>query len=430
MPDAGADRLEPQRTRDGAIGRHSHQIPDPVVQSVRRTAIRVVAIALAGSGVLLLATPFLSTFLHLSSPAPLAALALLVALSSGLAVFRAAIWGLGRFISLGLNQVVEAFLRLLAGVILVGSGPGPTGALGAYAFGQAAALALATRGFLRPSPCAGAAPIDNEPPGRQERQGRTPGTSVGRLVNPFADRSRGRNTADSGDLAITRNHKSSDQNPRSWRTWRLGGSTSPGGIGWAALLVNAAFLVMLSADVIAVKHFFPPETAGQYAALSTLGKALFMVTNAFDTALFPAAAAAHAAGSSAGRQLHLALAGIAATVAPSLAIYWLLAEPLVHLLFGERYAAAAPLLGPYGLAIAALALAATLAKYALAFGRATLCGPLLVLAAAELAALAAFHESLEQVVAVLLTVGAVALAGSILVELRAGPALTLPARGR
>lgn len=53
------------------------------------------------------------------------------------------------------------------------------------------------------------------------------------------------------------------------------------------LLQAMAFTSIISMDVILVKHFFNPELAGYYAAMSTLGKIIFFAAQPVSTAVFP-----------------------------------------------------------------------------------------------------------------------------------------------
>ena len=56
-------------------------------------------------------------------------------------------------------------------------------------------------------------------------------------------------------------------------------------------LANTFFGVMTQADVILVKHHFPPGEAGLYASASIMGKAVMYLPTAIIMALFPMVAA-------------------------------------------------------------------------------------------------------------------------------------------
>jgi len=144
---------------------------------------------------------------------------------------------------------------------------------------------------------------------------------------------------------------------------------------------------------------------------------LYLIVSALDTVLFPAAAIAHTAGAQPHRQLALALASVAVVTGPLLAAYWLIPGTIVAIVFGSRYLEVAPLLGRYGAAALMISLAALMARYALALGRTRVRLALPLVALLEVLALTVLHESLDQVVNILLAIGAVALAVSILAGL-------------
>jgi hypothetical protein len=199
-------------------------------------------------------------------------------------------------------------------------------------------------------------------------------------------------------------------------------------ISWPAIVVTGTFIVLLNMDLIVVKHFLPPDVAGQYAAISTLAKALFVITNAFDVVLFPLATAARATGESDREHLRTALLSIGLIVAPILASFFLVGGPLVTVLFGARYADSAPLLFPYALAVTLLGLATLIARYRLAIGRGVPSAALLSTIVAASAAFIGFHETLNQVVSVLLLT-ALASLGVTLAVPQWQPAVARSARG-
>ena len=150
---------------------------------------------------------------------------------------------------------------------------------------------------------------------------------------------------------------------------------------FSTILLTTLLLVLLSnIDVLMAKHFLPADLAGQYGALSTLGKILIYGIGAFITVLLPMVSAAHArdqaqdqahehinekrTGKREGDKiLALSLAIIAAC---SIAIYILFSffpHLIVTLLFGTRYLAVAPYLGTFSIAMACISLATAFINY-------------------------------------------------------------------
>jgi O-antigen/teichoic acid export membrane protein len=318
---------------------------------VRPYAVRVAGVTLAGFAGLALLSSWLSGFLQLSSVSPLIYLALLVAMTNAVGTGRAILLGIHDFGSVGLNQVAEAFIRLVSGLTIAVAGLAATAGYAGYSLGLLVALLLATARIRM----------------RMGHPRSTPGGV-----------------------------------PRASPT-----SVSPSkhaDISWAAIVLTGTFIVLLNMDLIVVKHFLPPDLAGQYAALSTLAKALFVITNAFDVVLFPLATAARASGSNGDAHLRRALFSIGLIVVPVLATYWLAAVPMVSLLFGQRYAGVAPLLFPYALAVALLGVATLIARYRLAVGYRVPSAALLGAIVIASGAFVLFHETLDQVVGVLLVI--------------------------
>jgi O-antigen/teichoic acid export membrane protein len=315
------------------------------------------ALMLAG---LVLLSPWLTGFLQLSSFAPLAFLGVLVAMTNILGAGRAVLLGLHDFVSLAINQVAESLVRLVAAVAIATLGSVAMAGLGGYSVGLLAALFLI--GW------------------------RLPAAAVVRLIVPWWQSSL--NAANKRAL----------------------GASHERDISWSAIIVTGTFIVLLNIDLVVVKHFLLPDQAGQYAAISTLAKGLFVITNAFDIVLFPAAAAARSAGGNELGHLRRAVLSVGAIVVPILAVYWLIGGPLVNLFFGPRYVGVASLLGPYGVAITFLGLSTLLARYRLAIGRAIPSAALVGVVFAAAAAFLVFHDTLAQVVGVLMVTAAVTLA--------------------
>jgi O-antigen/teichoic acid export membrane protein len=329
---------------------------------LRPYAIRVASVTVAVIAGVLVLSSWLQSFLQLSSLAPLVFLALLVTFTNVLGTSRAVLLGLHDFASVAANQISEALIRLICATAIAAYGLPAMAGFGGYLLGLSAALCLvAWRVPMRVGP-------------RLAASGPDPDSSAQVVVEAV--------TARTGDPDIS----------------------------WPAIVVTGTFIVLLNVDLIVVKHFLPPDLAGQYAAISMLAKALFVITNAFDVVLFPFASAARAAGADDSAHLQRALLSVGSIVIPILAVYWFTATPLVDQLFGARYAGVAPLLFPYALAVTLLGIGTLIARYRLAVGRGVSSRALLATAAAATAAFVAFHATLEQVVGVLLVTGIVTVA--------------------
>jgi O-antigen/teichoic acid export membrane protein len=312
---------------------------------IRPYLTRVGGLTLASVVVLLAALPLLTVFFQFASPTPVLFLALLLVLTNAVGVARSALLGLHQFLSVGINQVLEATLRLLAAGVIIWYWPVESAGLAGYAIGLAAALLFVAWPFVsRPRR---EAPL---PPSAVERQGRD--------------------------------------------------------TTWSAIALTASFNLLLNSDLVVVKHFLPPDDAGQYAAVSMLGKVLFVITAAFDVVLFPVATSARARGTDHPAHLRQALITVSAIIVPILGVYWLFGGPLLEFIFGPRFVSVAPLLPIQALGIALLGLGSVLARYWIATGQGIPSVGLLAVVGGSWMGFGVFHNSLEQIVAVVLLMGA------------------------
>jgi O-antigen/teichoic acid export membrane protein len=161
-------------------------------------------------------------------------------------------------------------------------------------------------------------------------------------------------------------------------------------------VVTATVMGFYSLDVLLARAFFPDVTAGGYAVASFLGKSILLGTAPVTKAMFPISIEAAEGRGGAARVLAGTLGILAACVAPVLAAFALVPEPLVRAVGGQGYQAAAGLVLPLGLAMALMAFSNALLLYRLSTGRLRCYGWLPVLVLLEAAALAVFHGSLTE----------------------------------
>lgn len=172
-------------------------------------------------------SPFISSFLHISSNTSVVIIGLCFALYAVLIAVRGILQGIGDFFNLGVNLSIEAILRVVFGVILVTMGFGVNGAI--------FALVLAT----------------------------IMGVLFGILPLKFLLR-----------------EIREKINAREIYTY-----------SFPVILTSFALVAMLNIDVILVKHYFDARTAGYYAAASLLAKIpLILVRESLAPVIFTYAA--------------------------------------------------------------------------------------------------------------------------------------------
>ena len=185
-----------------------------------------------------------------------------------------------------------------------------------------------------------------------------------------------------------------------------------------ATLPNAAaatgltlLTALASVDVLVAKLAFPPATAGAYGVASVGARVLLLLPIGVTTVLFPRVATLRDRARE-RRHLLAGLAVVAALGAVATAIIWLLADPIVTRIFGEKYAAAVPWLGPLSLAMALYALATVYIYHFLSLARARFALVLCGVFALQLLLFGLLHSRPAELVGVQLGVSALTLAAA------------------
>jgi O-antigen/teichoic acid export membrane protein len=186
-------------------------------------------------------------------------------------------------------------------------------------------------------------------------------------------------------------------------------------------MANIFFGLMTQADVMLIKHYFPPKEAGLYASAAIVGKAIMYLPYAIVMALFPMVAANQAAGQSSMKMLSKA-AGLTFVLSGAGAvILFIYADYFMGVLFGERFLQAAPITAIFGLAMLPMAFILLLMNYLLAQGKTRFVSFMAVAAILELAGIHIYRNDLHSVLYVIMTAGCLAffpMAGTVLLQYR------------
>lgn len=168
------------------------------------------------------------------------------------------------------------------------------------------------------------------------------------------------------------------------------------GLTFATTLLLAVFV---NIDLIMAKHYLAPAIAGQYAALSVLGKIITYGTGAFLTVLFPMVSASRSAGDGhASKYLGLSLAVVGGAALALVALFSFFPQAITGLLFGNQYVAVSPFLVYFGIAAGFSALSTIFIQFFLASRSHSFIYPLAVCTLAEVVGIAIFHGSIIQIV--------------------------------
>jgi O-antigen/teichoic acid export membrane protein len=309
-----------------------------------RTRAVVGLVAGAVFAVFLLANNVVGGYLNLDSAMPVIVTSGILLSSLMVPVNLGILQGLQAFMVFGAHIGLTGLVRLLSGLALVFVGLGVNGALAATIVANALVLGSSGLWLWRRMPAGSEA-------------GRAPGTA----------------------------------NPR-----RL-----------AAIAVGVTgFAALTNLDVVLVKHFFPAETAADYAAVSVLGRAMLYLPVAVAMALFPLVSEMHALGRDSFRVLVRSAALTAALAAGALGVFFFFPEFLITVLMGEKYRHAAPLVPWFGMAMAPYTLVYLFMNFHLARSRTFFLAPLLVGCVALVGLVYGwFHGTLREVVGLVAAVG-------------------------
>ena len=183
-----------------------------------------------------------------------------------------------------------------------------------------------------------------------------------------------------------------------------------GGITLATMTLG----VMGAVDVVLVKHFFEPQTAGVYAAIALVGKPLMFIVGFVPTVLFPVAAAKVARNESPTGVFRQASAITLTLCATGLLLLLLEPKLVVHIMAGAKYVASASgHVFAYGIIMALYGFLQVIVNYKLGLNRYDFILPLLFAAFGEIVAISLFHSSLTGVIHILIVGHTIAVLGSL-----------------
>jgi O-antigen/teichoic acid export membrane protein len=159
-----------------------------------------------------------------------------------------------------------------------------------------------------------------------------------------------------------------------------------------------ALSVLLSADVLLVKHFFSGRAAGEYSVVAALGRAIFWGAAGIAAVLFPKVIYRESQGGSGSRIVAVSVGLVAVGGVASLAPLGIVARPVLTVFAGSAYAAGSTILPLYAIAMTLLGAASVLIATHQSRAQAAFLAVLLPITFAEPVLIVAFHNSLMQVV--------------------------------
>ncbi len=162
------------------------------------------------------------------------------------------------------------------------------------------------------------------------------------------------------------------------------------------LISMACIMIFFSLDIILAKAFFSEEIAGQYAAISNLGKAIFLGTWGVSRAMFPIVSEKHDTKKDSRAILEQSLLTVFFISLAVLVLYFIFPRQIVGILYGTDYIAAAGLLIYPSIAMAILSLTNVFVLYNLCVNQPKRNYVTLVFVLIQIILLSLFHSSVLQ----------------------------------
>jgi O-antigen/teichoic acid export membrane protein len=155
---------------------------------------------------------------------------------------------------------------------------------------------------------------------------------------------------------------------------------------------------LYSTDIILVRHFLAASDAGLYAALAVLGKIIFFASSSVIVVLFPVLSERSAKGENTKKLIGASVGGVSLLSFGLTLLYFLFPDLIVGLLFGNAYAGAGALLGLFGVFLALFSVGNIIAMACLALGRTGVWTIVVLCALLQIAGIALFHENIQMVI--------------------------------
>jgi len=174
-------------------------------------------------------------------------------------------------------------------------------------------------------------------------------------------------------------------------------------------------------DIILVKHFFNPHMAGQYGALSLIGRIIIFVGAPLATVMFPATAKVYARQ---GKHYLIFKKSLLLTLGIgclALLGYFIFPELIVKILVGAKFLPMVPYLGWFGLAMLLYSLVNILSRYLLSIDSLKYIYILFSGIVLQIVLIILWHNNLQQIVWIMNTAMAYILVALLIYYSRCSP---------
>ena len=166
------------------------------------------------------------------------------------------------------------------------------------------------------------------------------------------------------------------------------------------LFQSLAVTSMYSMDILLVKHYFHPDTAGAYAALAKFGTIALFAAAPITSVMFPLVAKKQSHGEPYHKIFYLSLFLIVLISAAIVAIYFFFAPFITNILTSGKYVGESYLLWRFGLYMLLLGVAILFTQFYLSVGKVRVVWLFVISAITQAVLIMLFHSTLLNVVQV------------------------------
>ena len=293
--------------------------------------------------IFLLLSPFIASFLKIEKLSPLIILSFIIILSILVLLIRGGLQGLQRFKLLGVSYIIEGIGKLGSGLLLISFGFGVGGAVGAIVISYVVAFIFVFIYIYK---------------FLKEKKEKFDTKEVYKYSLPI-------------------------------------------------FIMLISLTLFYSIDVLLVKHFFDSINAGYYAALALLGKIILFGSLSVSMVMFPKVVEAYTLNKEHKNLLYKSLLLIFCFGGIITLFYFIFPSFTINLLFGKAYLEIASLLGLFGSLMTIFSLIYIISFYYASIDKIKFIYLLVLFNLLEGGLIWFFHESLKQIVILLLLVMAI-----------------------
>lgn len=179
---------------------------------------------------------------------------------------------------------------------------------------------------------------------------------------------------------------------------------------WAIFLGTLSFSILTNIDIVIVKHYLNAVDAGNYAAISVLGKVVFYAPHGITVVMFAKTSDLFENGQKHRVTLLRTLIFALLLIGIVIIAYWFFPDFIMNLLFSHKYLFPGVYLFKYTVSMGLFAISFILMNYCLSTNRTKIIYSFIGASILEICLIVFFHSTIGQIVDIMLISGAFCLA--------------------